>query len=112
MGVTGKGVVVTILDDGIQHDHPDLVQNYDPKASTDINDNDDDPMPQVIHIADFLFVRLDFHDDCTLGHLKFFFGITPQTPRWSLGQNVTGQRFSANSDVVRPRLRSSEVGHF
>ena len=29
-----------------------------------------------------------------------FFGITPQTPRWSLGQNVTGQRFSANSDVV------------
>ena len=47
MGVTGKGVVVTILDDGIQHDHPDLVQNYDPKASTDINDNDDDPMPQV-----------------------------------------------------------------
>ena len=48
MGVTGKGVVVTILDDGIQHDHPDLVQNYDPKASTDINDNDDDPMPQVL----------------------------------------------------------------
>ncbi len=45
-GVTGKGVVVTILDDGIQWDHPDLSQNYDPKASTDINDNDDDPMPQ------------------------------------------------------------------
>ncbi len=45
-GITGKGVVVTILDDGIQHDHPDLKQNYDPKASTDINDNDDDPMPR------------------------------------------------------------------
>ena len=45
-GITGKGVVVTILDDGIQHDHPDLKQNYDPGASTDINGNDGDPMPQ------------------------------------------------------------------
>jgi len=45
-GYTGKGVVVTILDDGIQHNHPDLKLNYDPLASKDINDNDDDPMPQ------------------------------------------------------------------
>ncbi|EEC07866.1 furin2, putative [Ixodes scapularis] len=45
-GYTGKGVVVTILDDGIQTNHPDLLQNYDAFASTDINDNDDDPMPQ------------------------------------------------------------------
>ncbi|GFR96247.1 proprotein convertase subtilisin/kexin type 4 [Elysia marginata] len=28
MGYTGKGVVVTILDDGIERDHPDLVQNF------------------------------------------------------------------------------------
>lgn len=27
-GITGKGVVVTILDDGIQYSHPDLAQNY------------------------------------------------------------------------------------
>eukprot|EP00091_Calanus_sinicus_P000556 TRINITY_DN10490_c0_g1_i1.p1 TRINITY_DN10490_c0_g1~~TRINITY_DN10490_c0_g1_i1.p1 ORF type:complete len:109 (+),score=18.88 TRINITY_DN10490_c0_g1_i1:517-843(+) len=45
-GYTGKGVVVSILDDGIQHNHPDLAQNYDPFASTDINDSDQDPMPQ------------------------------------------------------------------
>ncbi|CAB3260596.1 unnamed protein product, partial [Arctia plantaginis] len=45
-GYTGKGVVVSILDDGIQTNHPDLLQNYDPNASTDINGNDDDPMPQ------------------------------------------------------------------
>ena len=32
---------------GIQHNHPDLAQNYDPFASTDINDSDQDPMPQV-----------------------------------------------------------------
>jgi len=45
-GYSGKGVVVSILDDGIQHNHPDLAQNYDRFASTDINDSDPDPMPQ------------------------------------------------------------------
>jgi proprotein convertase subtilisin/kexin type 5 len=45
-GFSGKGVVVTILDDGIQTNHPDLRDNYDPLASTDINGNDQDPMPQ------------------------------------------------------------------
>ncbi|XP_044019968.1 furin-like protease 2 isoform X2 [Aphidius gifuensis] len=45
-GYTGKGVVVSILDDGIQTNHPDLALNYDHDASTDINDNDDDPMPR------------------------------------------------------------------
>lgn len=27
-GITGKGVVVTILDDGLETDHPDLEKNY------------------------------------------------------------------------------------
>lgn len=27
-GYTGKGVVVSILDDGIQTNHPDLAENY------------------------------------------------------------------------------------
>ena len=45
-GVTGQGVAVTILDDGIEKDHPDLIRNYDPRASTDINDNDSDPHPR------------------------------------------------------------------
>lgn len=27
-GITGKGVVVTILDDGLESDHPDLEKNY------------------------------------------------------------------------------------
>lgn len=68
-GYTGKGVVVSILDDGIQPNHPDLRSNYvseyclvikhpaemidklivhlqDPLASYDINENDLDPTPQ------------------------------------------------------------------
>uniref|UniRef100_A0A1I8JVB2 furin n=1 Tax=Anopheles merus TaxID=30066 RepID=A0A1I8JVB2_ANOME len=44
-GVTGKGVVVTILDDGLESDHPDLEHNYDPYASYDVNSSDNDPMP-------------------------------------------------------------------
>ena len=36
-GYTGKGVVVTIVDDGMEHDHPDLQANYDASASTDLN---------------------------------------------------------------------------
>ncbi|XP_053671627.1 furin-like protease 1, isoforms 1/1-X/2 [Anopheles nili] len=44
-GVTGKGVVVTILDDGLELDHPDLEHNYDPYASYDVNSSDNDPMP-------------------------------------------------------------------
>ncbi|CAD5123129.1 DgyrCDS11503 [Dimorphilus gyrociliatus] len=46
MGYTGKGVVVTILDDGIERNHPDLKDNYDPKASYDVNDHDSDPIPR------------------------------------------------------------------
>uniref|UniRef100_A0A669CL92 Proprotein convertase subtilisin/kexin type 5b n=1 Tax=Oreochromis niloticus TaxID=8128 RepID=A0A669CL92_ORENI len=45
-GYTGKDVVVTILDDGIERNHPDLYQNYDPQASYDVNSNDVDPMPR------------------------------------------------------------------
>ncbi|XP_061789194.1 proprotein convertase subtilisin/kexin type 5b isoform X2 [Nerophis lumbriciformis] len=45
-GYTGKDVVVTILDDGIERNHPDLAQNYDHQASFDVNGNDNDPMPR------------------------------------------------------------------
>ncbi|XP_019765188.1 furin-like protease 1 isoform X4 [Dendroctonus ponderosae] len=45
-GVTGKGAVVTILDDGLEKDHPDLIRNYDPLASYDVNNQDSDPSPR------------------------------------------------------------------
>lgn len=46
MNITGKNVVLTILDDGVQADHPDLIRNYDKRASYDINGGDDNPTPQ------------------------------------------------------------------
>ena len=45
-GVSGKGVVVTILDDGVEWSHPDLEANYDAAASRDLNDRDADPFPR------------------------------------------------------------------
>ncbi|XP_074151098.1 proprotein convertase subtilisin/kexin type 6 isoform X1 [Sminthopsis crassicaudata] len=45
-GYTGKNVVVTILDDGIERNHPDLAANYDAYASYDVNGNDYDPSPR------------------------------------------------------------------
>ncbi|XP_043993790.1 furin (paired basic amino acid cleaving enzyme) a isoform X2 [Gambusia affinis] len=52
LGYTGKGVVVSILDDGIEKNHPDLSQNYDPEASYDVNDADPDPTPRYTQLND------------------------------------------------------------
>ncbi|XP_041034175.1 furin-like isoform X1 [Carcharodon carcharias] len=51
-GYTGKGVVVSILDDGIEKNHPDLSANYDPGASYDVNNNDPDPQPRYTQLND------------------------------------------------------------
>jgi proprotein convertase subtilisin/kexin type 1 len=47
-GITGKGVRVVVLDDGIDHEHPDLKDNYDPDISYDFNSGDNDPAPQDV----------------------------------------------------------------
>ena len=44
-GITGKGVVVTIVDDGVEKTHDDLKDNWDAEASYDFNNNDSDPTP-------------------------------------------------------------------
>ena len=45
-GYTGKGITVTILDDGVESNHPDLKANFAGYASYDRNDNDNDPTPR------------------------------------------------------------------
>eukprot|EP00124_Ichthyophonus_hoferi_P000860 Ihof_evm1s37 gene=Ihof_evmTU1s37 len=45
-GIAGSGVVLTVIDDGLEHYHPDLQDNYDPEASYDLNDDDPDPRPR------------------------------------------------------------------
>ncbi|XP_025068263.1 furin isoform X2 [Alligator sinensis] len=51
-GYTGKGIVVSILDDGIEKNHPDLEGNYDSDASFDVNDQDSDPQPRYTQMND------------------------------------------------------------
>ncbi len=43
--ITGTGVTVGILDDGLQHAHPDLQPNYKAALSYDFNSDDTDPTP-------------------------------------------------------------------
>ncbi|XP_058679889.1 neuroendocrine convertase 1-like [Ammospiza caudacuta] len=40
------GVIITVLDDGLEWNHTHIYANYDPKASYDFNDNDHDPFPR------------------------------------------------------------------
>ena len=44
-GLYGQGVVVTVMDDGLDHTHPELKDNFDENASYDLNDDDPDPFP-------------------------------------------------------------------
>ncbi|KAI9361747.1 peptidase S8/S53 domain-containing protein [Pilaira anomala] len=46
-GITGKNVVVAILDDGLDMDHPDLKDNYFAEGSYDFNNHVADPKPRL-----------------------------------------------------------------
>lgn len=50
--ITGRGVTVVVVDDGVEHTHQDIQPNYSPEGSYDLNSNDPDPMPHP-----------DFHSD-------------------------------------------------
>ncbi|MGD1920052.1 MAG: S8 family serine peptidase [Pleurocapsa sp.] len=44
---TGEGVTIGIVDDGLQSDHPDLVDKYRPELSYDFVEDDEDPSPDL-----------------------------------------------------------------
>jgi len=46
LGITGKGVTVAIMDDGLDYLHPDLKDNYSPESSYDFSSNDPFPYPR------------------------------------------------------------------
>jgi Ca2+-binding RTX toxin-like protein len=54
----GAGVVIGIVDDGLQYTHPDLAANYDATLSFDFNFNDGDPLPDP---------AFDFHGTSVAG---------------------------------------------
>ncbi|MBF0451675.1 MAG: S8 family serine peptidase [Candidatus Magnetomorum sp.] len=47
MNLMGNGVVIGVVDNGVQHTHPDLSFNYIASDSWDFADNDSDPSPNL-----------------------------------------------------------------
>ncbi|XP_072049792.1 proprotein convertase subtilisin/kexin type 7-like [Amphiura filiformis] len=45
--ITGSGIIVAVIDDGLEWTNPDIYDNYCPEGSWDLNANDPDPMPEV-----------------------------------------------------------------
>lgn len=45
-GVTGKNITTAIMDDGVDYMHPDLIHNYNARASYDFSSNDPFPFPR------------------------------------------------------------------
>jgi subtilisin family serine protease len=45
LGYIGTGVVIAVVDDGLQYTHPDIAPNYAPDGSYDFNYNDESPFP-------------------------------------------------------------------
>ncbi|KAJ3129631.1 Proprotein convertase subtilisin/kexin type 7 [Nowakowskiella sp. JEL0407] len=43
--VNGTGVVVSIIDDGVDFTHPDIKENWSPEGSYDFNERNNNPMP-------------------------------------------------------------------
>jgi len=48
-GYNGSGVVVCVIDDGLEKNHKDLAGNYDPLASYDLQGDDNDPSPRYAY---------------------------------------------------------------
>jgi len=46
--VRGKGVTIAIVDDGLEHNHPDLASRYNSSLSWDFTDGDNVPSPSSI----------------------------------------------------------------
>ena len=43
--VRGRGATIAIVDDGLEHNHPDLKERYSPSLSWDFTNGDSDPSP-------------------------------------------------------------------
>jgi subtilisin family serine protease len=54
--VRGRGATIAIVDDGLEHDHPDFKSRYSPSLSWDFTNNDSDPSPSssTSFVADIL----------------------------------------------------------
>lgn len=55
----GQGILIAVVDDGVQYTHPDLAPNYLSSLGYDFNEQDSDPAPDPIN--------LDYHGTAVAG---------------------------------------------
>eukprot|EP01135_Chromosphaera_perkinsii_P006913 Nk52_evm1s628 gene=Nk52_evmTU1s628 len=46
LGYTGKGILVSVIDDGLEREHDDMTANFNPECSYDFNFEKNDPTPR------------------------------------------------------------------
>ena len=90
-GFTGNGIVIGVVDDGVQYTHPDLADRYRNDLDIDINFNDNDALPSASNE--------DFHGTAVAGVAAATgnnnVGVTGVAP----GASLTGIRLiSAETD--------------
>ena len=64
---SGAGVLVAVVDDGVEHSHPDLAANYDTSIDVDYGGNDDDAFPSGDNAHGTAVAGLIAADDNGLG---------------------------------------------
>ena len=94
-GATGKGISVTILDDGIERSHPDLVANYDPLASFDVNQNDNDPTPR------YDLIDSNRHGTRCAGEASDFTIFSSQVLKFSFSEKATKELLRKSADLSK-----------
>lgn len=87
-GITGKGVVSALIDDGLDCDSEDLAENFNAKGSWDFNDNTNLPKPRLFD---------DYHGTRCAGEIA------------AVKNGVCGLGVSYNSQVSGIRILSGAI---
>ena len=109
--VTGKGVVIGVVDSGIDYTHPDLSPNYRPDLSFDFEDNDIDPEPSKLELPPDELSEIELEpgieniDSVRDSHGTGTAGVAAASG--SNGQGVTGVAFDA--EIAGIKVESIEV---
>ncbi|OLL26525.1 Protease KEX1 [Neolecta irregularis DAH-3] len=87
-GVTGEGVVVALVDDGLDMSSDDLSDNYFPAGSYDFNDHDSEPKPVLLD---------DYHGTRCAGEIA------------AVRNSVCGVGVAYNAKVSGIRILSADI---
>ncbi|EAU88620.2 kex protein [Coprinopsis cinerea okayama7 len=88
MGITGKGVISSLVDDGLDYDSEDLAENFDRENSYDFNDHEELPTPKNYD---------DYHGTRCAGQVA------------AVRNNACGVGIAYNSKVAGVRILSGPI---